>query len=481
MSRAIGVALACALAAHVAPASAQPRTDPTVGRAVFTGATTPNATSIELDPAALVLGKSDEFYFSATSVIDRLSIQTRTIDLATGALGTGPDVSATTLSPGGTVAWVPHIQAGSVAVGLALSSMPISAAPTGVPALQYHVLDLRERAYTGTFGASIRLADWLLFGASLSYEARHLHLRYARDVALASGTGLGNPADTEIVDVQVHEQTGRLFNWLIPSTDNLSANLGVIVQFSKDAAPSLVPKFVGVAYHTVPGVDSVTNELDGNAVVTQAPSQGGQTVHGAASVVIAEPTVVDGEVRWRIPHDFDLHLGARWEDLSRFSAYDVRAFGTGLAAIGVPEWTERPLGYHDPLAVWIGAEQVDVGDIEPLRFGARIGFQTSALPDAATSPMAIAPFSYTLDLGGQLRLRDRPWLIQATVGVQYFPTVTVADSAYDPRDLADCVASGYNYSLPACASTRNGYAIDTAAGDYSRFELALRLALHYEY
>src|SRR4051812_43948016 len=53
--------LALALAG-AAPAAASPRSDPTAGRAVFTGATTHHATSIVLDPAALGLGQFDELY-----------------------------------------------------------------------------------------------------------------------------------------------------------------------------------------------------------------------------------------------------------------------------------------------------------------------------------------------------------------------------------------------------------------------------------
>src|SRR5579871_845310 len=99
MSRAFCIAVSCALAAHAVNAYAQPRTDPTAGRAVFTGATSPNATSIELNPAALDLGKADEVYVAATSVIDQLDIHTRTIDLMTGTLSPGPDVSTATLAP----------------------------------------------------------------------------------------------------------------------------------------------------------------------------------------------------------------------------------------------------------------------------------------------------------------------------------------------------------------------------------------------
>src|SRR3954454_14233566 len=81
--RVLTLALSCAAAA----AAASPRSDPTAGRAVFTGATMPHATSIGVDPAALGLGSVDELYVAFTGVLDQLHV----------ALDRGPDDA----SPGG--------------------------------------------------------------------------------------------------------------------------------------------------------------------------------------------------------------------------------------------------------------------------------------------------------------------------------------------------------------------------------------------
>src|SRR6476646_1013466 len=85
-----GRSLSLAICALPAIALASPRSDPTVGRAVFSGATLPAATSIDLDPAALGLGTNDEFYVAATTIIDRYQITRRYLDLDTGALSAGP-------------------------------------------------------------------------------------------------------------------------------------------------------------------------------------------------------------------------------------------------------------------------------------------------------------------------------------------------------------------------------------------------------
>ena len=108
--------------------------------------------------------------------------------------------------------------------------------------------------------------------------------------------------------------------------------------------------------------------------------------------------------------------------------------------------------------------------------GARIGFETSALQDEDTSPMAIAPRSYTADVGVQLRLALGITL-QATYGVQYFPAVDVSNSAFDPRARVYCIASDYDYATDACNATRNGYGIESADGSYQRWEHTFRVML----
>ena len=94
----------------IAPAIASPRSDPTTGRAVFTGAATPHATSISLNPAAL--GPSPfrgvELYVAVTSMLQQLGIERRMIDPATGSLSPGPSVHDTQLGPGGNVGLVWH-------------------------------------------------------------------------------------------------------------------------------------------------------------------------------------------------------------------------------------------------------------------------------------------------------------------------------------------------------------------------------------
>ncbi|HEY5948603.1 MAG TPA: hypothetical protein VIV40_24090, partial [Kofleriaceae bacterium] len=105
-----------------------------------------------------------------------------------------------------------------------------------------------------------------------------------------------------------------------------------------------------------------------------------------------------------------------------------------------------------------------------------------SLPDERTSALTIAPTSASIDAGLQYRFtRDvdaRPQVrLQLTYGLQYFPTVDVTNSAFDPRAQLACYDSGYDYSTSACAAVRHGYGIDTAAGEYQRIQQAMRVAL----
>ncbi len=477
MSRAICFALLCGLAAR---AGASPRSDPTSGRAVFTGATVADSSSLELNPAALSNVPTDrlELYAMAAVVIDRYAIALDHLDLATGTLTTPTATKDVELGPGAVIGFIKNLK-DRATLGFQLHAQPAEVFPAGVTAWQYHTLGGGQRRYGGTLGGAIKVSDELSFGISLALESTYLRLRYARDTALAAGIdpthgvnsncggapcGLGNPAATEQYDVDVNSS-------FLSASDALRPNIGLMYELSKDM-------YLGVASHMPPGL-AVQTVLTGFMTVRQAPRDGGGLITGRSTVYMSQPSSLDAEFRARLPHDLDLHVGLRWEDLSRLQAYDVRGYGPGFTAANIPEWTERPRGFHDPLAMWAGVEQVEVHKTERVRLGGRIGFETSALDNNASDPMTFAPTSVTVDLGVQLQLIPGMY-VQASYGLQYFPGVHVTDSAYDPRDQLECQASGYDYSTAACAAARNGYAIATGAGDYDRMQHALRLALRYE-
>jgi len=480
----VGRILPWILLGAAASAQASPRTDPTTGRAVFTGATMPHATSIGLDPAALGLGELDEVYVAITGVIDQLHIdldryQSRDLQAP------GASVRDAELSPGAMLAVIYHLAGERATLGFEARTTPPETFPAAGDALRYHTLGGGERDWLASVGASIKVTNDLFFGASLSHQNTFLRLRYARDTALEAGlTGpagrgiggdcgsggpctLADPRAAERYDVDVRSP--------LLSASNLRVNIGAVVQIVRDV-------WLGVAYHTPPGF-SVQSELAGHVDVQRAPRDivapdDPTVIHGQSVVEIQFPASVDAELRAKLPYGLALHLAGRWEDLSRLSSYDVRTYGSTLPRNGIPEWTERPRGMHDSFAGWGGVEQIEGGAPHVL-FGARLGFETSSVSSDRTSPITIAPASATLDLGAHRRFQNG-LTIELSYGLQYFPAVTTGSSAFNPQAQIDCMAHNYDYTLGACETVREGYAIPSAGGTYTRLEHALRIGLRYE-
>lgn len=435
---------------------------------MFTGAASPNPTSLDVNPAALGLGVKRELYLAALGVLDQYSVE---LDSASGS------VDQTTMSPGGAFAFIWHSgENGRVTLGVGIRSAPAERFLED-DALRYHVNGGYHRTVSPlALGASVRLSRRLYVGASIAAQSTFLKLRYARDTALEAGRdpdagvdsdcdgapcGIGNPLASE--DYEVDVDSG-LF-----STEILVANVGAVVMLAQDV-------WLGVGYHSPPGF-AIENDLSGTVDVGLSPREGGGAIRGASTVFISQPASVDVALRARIRETLDLHVGGRWEHLSRFSAYDVRGYGSTFRAADIPEWQRRPRGFDSTVAVWAGVEQVERA--MPVIVGGRIGFETSALEDEKTSPLTIAPASITLDGGVQYRVGES-LILQASYGLQYFPTVDVTRSTYDAEDRLACIDSGFDYTAPACATVRAGYALPSAAGSYSRIQHAMRLAVRIE-
>jgi hypothetical protein len=448
-------------------ANASPRSDPTIGRAVFTGATVPSATSLGLNPAALGLGYKTELYVGLASVLEQFGVDRKLIDLDTGTLVDGPSVSDAEAGAGAMIAMIWH-PGDRGSIGVELRIPPPELFPNH-PALRYHALGSKQTNYVATFGTSLRVISRFYFGASLSHDVTRVRLRYARDTALDAGgadcngspCGFENPEAAQTFDVDARSR--------LVSTENLRVNIGVLVKLWPDA-------WLGLAYHNTPGF-GIQSQLGGDMTVLQAPRDGGERLEGNSTIYVSYPASVDGELRARLLPRVDLHIGGRWEDLSRMTAYDVRAYGSAFRGENVPEWTLRPRGYRDSFALWAGVQQIDRED--GFTFGGRIGIETSALPPDRTAPGAVSPTALTLDGGAQWRRNN--WILQLSYGAQLFQRVTSGASEYDPRFAVQCADSGFDYTTRACGQLRDGYAIPTAAGDYTRIQHALRLGLRYEF
>ena len=421
-----------------------------MGRSVFTGATTPHPTSIGLNPAALGLGINDEVFVALTSALDYYNIDRDASDQVTG----------TELGIGGILAVILH-PGTRYAVSFELRTPPPEIFPQGHDELKYFTLGKRQRDVLASIGSTIKITNRLYFGATLTHHNTFLRLQFARDSAAERGeSSFEDPEAAERYDVGV--------NTPYVSTSNLKATLGFLVRIYKEV-------WLGVGYHTPPGFN-IQSELAGNVEITRAPRDGGDKLPGDAVVDVSYPASVDAEVGARLPGALELHVGGRWEDLSRMQAYDVRVIGSQIVSNNIPEAQLRTRGMHDSFAAWGGVEQVDTG--QPFRFGGRIGYETSSVSPARTTPLTLAPQSLTLDLGAQLRLG--PWIAQLSYGLQYFQPVDVSESSFDPRFNAECLASGNDYSTRACQAVRDGYAIASGEGSYSRMLHSIRLGFRYE-
>jgi hypothetical protein len=472
-------AVAAAFALAIAPpatAAGSPLDDPTAGRAVFTGAATPHATSILLDPAALALGPTGvHFYVGGTLTLDQAAIDRKEIDLATGGLRDGERIRTLGIAPGGTFGAWTVTASRTLAVGaLLVSPAPAPPFPEDEPGLGYHSLGgVHRTTELATLAAAYRVIRRFYVGGAVSLTRTRVRLSFLRDTALEAGRdpargiasdcgggpcGVEHPAAAERYDIDA-------FPTSLVAAENLTVRVSALVE--------VYPQWwLGATYRFA----STGVSLDGSATVTGAPRDGGVVRRGDALVHFDLPATIDAELRGRISEGFDLHVGGRYEDLSVFRSYDVRLLGLPSE---IPDWIERPRGYQDTIRMWAGVEQVDVGVDQPFLWGARIGFASPEVTTGRLSPTTNQRWSLTGDVGGQLRIGGV--VAQLGYGIDFRPTVGVDDSEYNPIDRLDCIDSGFDYATTACQRVRDGYAIPTAAGSYRRLTHAFRLGLRYDF
>jgi hypothetical protein len=474
--RRLGLALGAAALVIAAPAAtASPLDDPTAGRAVFTGAASTHATSILLNPAALAIGPTAtgvHFYTGGTLTIDQLSIDRQVMD-ENGQLAPGDKVGAVEFGPGATFAlWTVTNSRNLVVGGHLVSPAPGQQFVSGEAALRYHSLGGTHRTTElGTLAAAYRIVSRVYLGGAVSLTRTRVAMRFARDTALEAGRdpargitsdcggvacGIEHPLAAETYNIDVAPAS-------LVSADNLTYRISALVE--------VYPQWWISATYRLP---STGISLEGSARVTGAPRDGGVVQDGRALVNFDLPSTVDAAVRGRISPTFDLHVGGRWEDLSTFADYDVRLLGFDA---DVPDWIERPRGYHDALRLWAGVEQVDSG--QRFLWGVRGGLSTPEVKTSRVSPTTVERWGVSVDVGGQYRIASG-LRAQLSYGLEFQPAVDVRASEYDPVDRLDCIDSGYDYSTTACQHVRDGYAIPTAAGTYRRFEHSFRLGLRYD-
>lgn len=442
-----------------APASASPLGDPAIERAVFASATEPNALALAVNPATLALGSGFHLHVDGSSTYDRLAIHRRVVDPDTGALSDGASVGSTSLSPGGSIGL--DDSGGQFSAGLRVALPSSEKFANGGDATAYQARGGEHREIDWlVLGGAYRWRD-LAFGVTIEFVEELLAMRFARDTALESGDltgeGLENPDAREEYAIDVDDG-------IAVSRDTTAATFGAVAQ----VAPGW---WVGASWRSPQGLFS-TVEVHGTVDVTRAPRDGGGHEHGEATVRFALPQRFLLGVRGRLAGGLDLVVDGRWETLSSFTDYDVRMYGLALG--DAPEVYPRPRGLRDELALTAGVEQIDLG--QRWRFGGKLGFERGATQPSRVSAMNIYPRALTADVGVQVRLAPA-WSLQLGYGLEWAPTVDTGEGAYRPLDRLACIASGYDLDTAACQTTRAGYGLPTASGQYGRFTQVARIGI----
>ncbi len=448
-----------------AMAVASPRSDPTVGVTVFTGAATAHPAGISINPATIGLGNGTTAYLGATATLDQVGANTPANNGDQGG-----DVSVISASPGLDVSINSHVGE-NLAIGFRAASGPAETffAPRD-NSMRFASLGGRQRDYQFTLAGAYRIGQRTYIGVSGALGYTDFRWKFSRDIALddaslmcgATPCGIGNPLAAQDYDLKLDSKI----------LESSVFSLGVIVKITPTS-------FIGAAYHPPPGF-GIVSSLAGELRLKQPSLSGGEVIKGSAELSTSLPASIDAEFRSAINPQLEAHIGGRWQDLSRLAAFDIRPYGAAFASTTVPQWLQRPRGFDDAVALWAGIEEIDRG--APLRFGGRLGFETSAIAPTRTTVTTIAGPTLSAQLGGQWRVAPG-WSLAAHYGFTYFlpRTVTAESSAYQPADAWACTAADYDYTLAACERTRQGYTQFAAEGTYTRLQHALRVGLQYDY
>jgi len=473
---ALALGLAAATAALVATpaATASPLIDPYLGGVVFTGPAHGHPTAIYFNPAAMRLASGTHVFLSGSLRLDQTRIERAPIDAA-GLPGGDRDlepVSALTGTPGGYAAVFTDFNGDRVTAGIATYTPFAERFIDGEDPLRYHTLGGHAYEWFVTPAVAIRVNSKIAVGLGVSFSAlSSLQLRTARDTALEGGggsdglqsdcdgaaCGAENPLATETLDVAVREIFG-----------NFAFHLGATLRPADGWT-------IGVGYVSPPsqfGTLRVSNDgrVDGQA----APRDGGDSFSGRARVTYSLPQSLQIGVRGAVFDRWDLVVNGRWITTGRQKRLDIRVFGDEISTRGVPENLDRYRNLDDLVILEAGLEN---RERERLRFGGRIRVSNGGVSTEDISPLSVESFNAAAAVGAEVRVTEQ---IAVTAGyaIRVFAPRDVNPGNYDPAARVACTDSGFDFDL--CDAFRDGRAIPTAAGNYSRLQHAFTLALRYD-
>lgn len=464
------VLAACLAVAAASPAHAGPLAEPHLGGMVFVGPASPHPSAIFWNPAAAGLMRGLHVYFAGTGRLDVTSVDRDRISTAdgepttqsTGSRGFDP-LTTTVLSPGGFVGVSWDLNTEQATAGIAVYTPFAERLPANHPALQYHTNGGSFYATYTTVSVSFRLATRIIFGLGLSLVFSRVDLRFAEDEALQACAA--PPCDAENPDAAQRYRlvTGET---LVPA---VSFNGGLMVKLT----PRL---WVGASYITAPrSVERSDIPKNGDVTVDPAPRGALGQLTGEARLTFRLPQMAHLGARYElVPEAWYLLAGARWLDMSVHRQYDLRMSGPELRDAGVEEWVLRYRGFQDVYSLDVGVENPSGRRV---RVGARLRYESSAVPTELVAPEQVD--GHKLEVAGGLEYKLTPGLAM-TLGGSFAIQLpeNVAQSGFSPSARVDCVASGYD--LDRCEAAREGSALPTAAGDYTRMTFGFMLGLSYD-
>jgi hypothetical protein len=454
-------------------ASAQPFSDPTRGGAVFTGPVHADPSAIAINPAALGLfAPGRHIYLIGSGRADQVTVHRRVIDIDSGESSPGPVASDDAFGFGWTIAGAYNVQRLFVSLAVDVPSPDLY---TGNVAVGYHSLGGRwQRRSLFAGGVSWRIFAPLWIGIGVTVSRQELSFDFLRDTALEAGhdpaTGItsdcnGSACGTENPDATEEYRVRVDTPWF--ATRGLAVSTGVILE--------ALGWYLAASYEGPPNFFAATR-ASGSVTMTEAPRDGGNEHVGVAEVEYSLPQTVRFGARGSLTPALELIANVRWSNGARHRTYDLRMFGGDLPD-SVPSWYPRYRGFDDSVAFEAGVEQRDSG--ERWRFGARTSIETGSVDNAEVTALQVEGLHVGVAGGAAIRFSQR-FVLQAGYQFAWYPTASAAPGVFDPQDRVACVDSAFDIDIDECVTVREGRGLPTAAGDYSRFGHALRVAVRIE-
>jgi hypothetical protein len=450
-------------------AAATPYIDPWNGGMVFVGPTSPHVAAVYWNPAALGLMRGTHVWLAAHASYSHIGIDRAEFDPATGEPGTGVDFpkdTETVIKPGAFLGATFDLGNDKIGVGVALHLPYRDEQPQDPDAqYRYHTEGGSLRAYMATLAVSYRVNYRLIFGGGASLMFTRGSFRFALDENLAScGVTTGCLPDRPIEDPEA--ATHLALDVSSGFTPAFAFNVGVLYR--------LVPNvWLALVGHSAPGLGLIA--LTGEARVAPAISSGHGAASGDAQVNLHLPMSLQAGLRWDLSTaGAQLLASVRWIDTSVISKLDMRLAGAELREAEVPEWMYRYQGVSDAIIAELGFETAPGSS---WRFGVRGTFDSGGVARTHISPAHVDGPTLGVQAGVELGLGGGFSITLAASAGFMFPR-HVTDSVFRPSDQLGCVAS--DYDLDTCATTRDGAAIPSAAGDYDRFTLGALVGLAWD-